>query len=346
MAGLRVITVGLGYFSRFHLDAWQRQDGADLVAVCDLDAERAASVAASRGVAGATDLAALVAEHKPDVVDIVAPPSAHAALIGQVLAPRRTVICQKPFCTSLAEAGAVIDAAAAAGTQIVIHENFRFQPWYRAVKAFLDGGKMGRVWQAHFALRPGDGRGPRAYLDRQPAFQKMERLLIHETAVHFIDLFRWLLGDIETVYTDLRRLNPVIAGEDDGLMILTHAGGARSVFDGNRLADHVAADPRHTMGEFTLEGEAGVLRLDGDGRLSFRAFGSDRFDRVPINDPVDRDAFGGGCVAALIAHVVAAIRQNARPENLAGDYLHVMRACDAAYRSARDARRVDLRAAA
>ena len=53
-----------------------------------------------------------------------------------------------------------------------------------------------------FRLRTGDGQGPDAYLSRQPYFQKMEHFLVHETAVHWIDTFRFLLGDINAVYAD------------------------------------------------------------------------------------------------------------------------------------------------
>lgn len=338
---LTAAVVGLGYFSQFHLAAWQALDGVDLAAVADRDPDLTDKTARRLGVPGHTSVEATLASD-PDILDLVVPPVAHAALIRQCLKPGRTIICQKPFCTSLEEAEGVVAEAEAAGTTLVIHENFRFQPWHREVKRFLDAGRMGRVYGARFALRPGDGRGPRAYLDRQPTFQGMQQFLIRETGVHFIDLFRWFFGDIVSVYADLRRLNPAIAGEDAGALILTHAGGARAEFDGNRLADHVAANPRTTMGEMAIEGEAGVLTLDGYGKLWFREFGAAKAVAVPVTAPVAEDQFGGGCVAALTRHVVAALRGEGRLENTGRDYLAVIRACEAAYLSDRQGRRIDL----
>ena len=52
-----------------------------------------------------------------------------------------------------------------------------------------------------------------------------------------------MFGDVSHVYADLRRLNPVIAGEDAGLILFDFANGARGLFDGNRLADHRASQP-------------------------------------------------------------------------------------------------------
>jgi predicted dehydrogenase len=339
MSDFTVGVIGLGYFAQFHLKAWADLPGVHLIGVTDLNPEVVTQAAATYATTGHTDAASLLAAN-PDILDIVAPPPAHAALIRQALRKGRTIICQKPFCTSLAEAEAVTAEAEATGTTIVIHENFRFQPWHREIKRLLDDGALGQIYQARFALRPGDGRGPDAYLARQPAFQTMPRLLIHETGVHFIDLFRRLLGEPTSVYADIRHLNPVLAGEDEGLLIMDHATGARSVFDGNRLADHVADNARRTMGEMEIEGEAGRLRLDGAGRLWMREFGEQVEREIPVTMPVDDDSFGGGCVANLIVHVVDAVRQGRAPENTARDYLQVIRLTDAAYTSAAEGRRV------
>ena len=74
-----------------------------------------------------------------------------------------------------------------------MHENFRFQPWHIKIKELLKNKYIGTPYQISFKMRTGDGQGKNAYLNRQPYFQKMERFLIHETGIHFIDLFRSLI---------------------------------------------------------------------------------------------------------------------------------------------------------
>ena len=71
--------------------------------------------------------------------------------------------------------------------------------------------------------------GPDAYLARQPFFREYTRLLVYETGVHFIDTFRFLLGEVTGVYARLRRLNPVIRGEDAGQLLLEFANGATAI---------------------------------------------------------------------------------------------------------------------
>jgi len=328
----KVAIIGLGYFSQFHLGSWSEMTGCRVVGATDLDASRRDWAQDTYGVpvyAACPDLLA----QDPDIVDIVAPPPAHASLIRAALAKGRTIICQKPFCTSAQEAAAIAKEAAAAETRIIVHENFRFQPWHRTIKSVLDAGRLGDIYGARFALRPGDGRGPDAYLSRQPTFQKMERFLIHETGVHFIDLFRWFFGPVTAVYADLHQLNPVIAGEDAGLLVMEHQGGARSQFDGNRLSDHVTDQPRRTMGELEIEGSGGTLTLTGAGRVWVRAFEAQTADEIPLIAPVDDTRFGGGCVNALNAHVVAALEGRAAFENEVEDYLPVIALTDLAYAS-------------
>ena len=104
------------------------------------------------------------------------------------------------------------------------------------MKDQLENGSLGTPYQVHFSLRPNDGKGKEAYLSRQPYFQTMPRFLVHETAIHFLDVFTFLFGRPDTVYADLQKRNLAIAGEDAGHILLVYADGRRDVFEGNRLA--------------------------------------------------------------------------------------------------------------
>ena len=334
---IRVACVGAGYFSQFHYGSWARIGDVEVVGACDLDRARAAQT----GAPAFDDLADMLLQAQPDLLDIILPPPAHAVTIRAALtAGIKWIICQKPFCTDMNEARAIVAEAEAAGARLVVHENFRFQPWYRTIKAALANGDVGEVQNATFRLRPGDGQGPRAYLDRQPYFQQMPRFLIHETAVHWVDTFQFLFGPATHVYADLRRLNPAIAGEDAGYVIFDHASGVRAVFDGNRHLDHAADNLRRTMGEAQIEGTAGVLTLFGDGSVTRRRFGE--AEDVQLLPPDAWDGFGGDCVHALQSHVIAAMQTGAALENQARDYLTVIAIKDAIYASDAEGRKLTL----
>ena len=325
---IRVACLGAGYFAQFHYDAWNRIDRTEIVAAIDHDRARAAST----GNPAFTSLDDALAETGPDLLDVITPPPTHLDAIRRAVAGGvRAVICQKPFCNSIEEARQAVELAQVAGVPLVVHENFRFQPWYRAAKKEIDNNRIGELSQMTFRLRPGDGQGPDAYLDRQPYFQTMEKFLVHETAIHWVDTFRFLAGEPDSVYADLRQLNPAIAGEDAGYFVFGYETGMRTLFDGNRLLDHAAENHRLTMGEALIEGTRGTLAIFGDGSVVFRPFGGLAEEVVLAAQP--HKGFAGDCVCALQSHVVSALLDGGTLENEARDYLRNLELEDAIYRS-------------
>jgi predicted dehydrogenase len=133
------------------------------------------------------------------------------------------------------------------------------------------------------------------------------------------------------VFARLRRLNPHIRGEDAGLVLFEFASGAAGVFDGNRLVDFVADDPRLTMGEMLLEGAGGTLRLDGFGRLWLKPHKGPEREHVYA---WQNRGYGGDCVHALQRHVVAHLQGGAPLENSDAAYLRNLEIEEAIYRAA------------
>lgn len=312
----KVGVIGAGYFGQFHINAWQRLP-VDLVGVYDPAKPDCLST-----------LEALLT-HEPDVIDITAPPDQHLKLIKALEGKTGAIVCQKPFCGGLA--GAIEAVGHVKKTRLLVHENIRFQPWYTAIHTAIADGKIGTPYHATFRFRPGDGQGPKAYLARQPYFQTMPRFLVHESAVHWIDTFRYLFGTIGSVTATLNRRNPAIVGEDSALVQFGFENGMTALFDGNRLADHPAKNPRLTLGEMVIDGSDGTLSLNGDGEVSLRAHGEQ--DSSPIAfDWQDRD-FGGDCVKLTSEHLLDAILTGAASPLDAASYLENLRIVEAVYES-------------
>lgn len=338
---IRVATVGAGYFSRFQYAAWHRIEHVELVGICNRTLEPANELAQQYNIADVyTDFEHMLDECQPDLVDIITPPETHAAYVRAAVDRGLDTICQKPFTSNLRDATELVNYIESKQCKVIIHENFRFQPWYQRIKEILKSGELGQIYQVSYRLRPGDGQGPSAYLDRQPYFQKMPRLLVHETAVHFIDVFRYLFGEVESVYADLRRLNPAIQGEDAGLIVLEFDQGKRGVFDGNRLSDHRAHNRRLTMGDLLIEGELGSVTLNGDAQLVKRAHGQNEEEHVSY-EWADRD-FGGDSVFNLQQHVVDHLLTGSALMNTAQDYLRNLQIVEACYASSEQGKKLQM----
>lgn len=329
---LRVATVGNGYFSQFHHRAWRRVPEVQLIATCDLDLERARKTAVTYRIPSAYgDLERMLDETEPALLDIIAPPAAHLPAIEAAACRGIDVICQKPFCGDLATAESAVALAEAAGIQLFVHENFRFQPWYGEIARLLASGVLGAVYGATFRLRPGDGGGPDAYLARQPYFREMRRFMVHETGVHIVDVFRYLFGEVRSVSARLRRLNPVIAGEDAGIVMLEMDSGVLAILDANRLADHPAENRRLTLGEMLIEGENGSVSLSGNGEISLRYLGQNK--SIEVDFDWRNEDFGGDCVYRTQQAIVDGILGRIPPVSLARPYLNNLRIEDAIYES-------------
>ncbi len=329
---LRGVAVGAGYFAAFHHEAWSRIPDVEVVAVCDRSEERARQVMARHGIPRAyTDAGAMLDAERPDFIDIITPPSTHEALCAAAASRGVHIICQKPLAPSLDEARRIVETAEAAGVRLLVHENFRWQPWYRQVKRIQTAGEIGTFTHLHLMTRLGDGWAEDAYLGRQPYFREYPRLLVHETGVHFIDTFRFLLGEMTSVCAQLRRLNPAIRGEDAGVVLFTFASGATAIWDASRYNESEAASPRYTFGEMRIDASGGHVTLDGSSTMRIKPLGEPARDVDYARE--DRN-FGGDCVFALQQHFVACIRSGAPFESGGREYLQNIRIVDAVYASA------------
>jgi len=135
-----------------------------------------------------------------DFIDVVTGPSTHKTIIETILIrraqhPNLTIICQKPLAPGHAGAVELVEICESAEVPLVVHENFRFQPWCREIKKLLDAGVIGSTLHTiTLRHRAGDGWGDDAYLNRQAYFHTMPRMFVYETGIHAVDCFRYLDG--------------------------------------------------------------------------------------------------------------------------------------------------------
>lgn len=339
-AKLKGVCIGAGYFSHYHYDAWQRIPEVEITAFSSRDPNRIRAIQERFGIPRVyADYRQMLDEEKPDFVDIITPPPTHLPICREAARRGIHIICQKPLAPTREEAQTLVNEVTQSGVRFMVHENFRFQPWYREIKRILEAGRLGQVFSLYIQTRMGDGWGENAYLDRQPYFRDYPRLLIYETGVHFIDTFRYLLGEIRRVTAWLRRLNPVIAGEDCGLMVCEFVCGAIGVWDANRYNEPNYANPRYTFGQTLLEGERGSIRVYPDGRITLQLLGSPE-ENIEYNP--SRHGFAGDCCYAAQRHFINGLFAGTPFETNGQDYLKTLTVQEAVYQSAATGQPVDV----
>jgi predicted dehydrogenase len=332
MARLKGVGLGAGYFAPFQYEAWTQIPDVEITAIYNRTEAKARPIMAKYGIPRYYgDWRRMIDEERPDFVDIITPPETHEEIAAYAARRGTHVICQKPLAPTLNESRRIVDAAAAAGVRFMVHENWRWQPWYRAIKQVQANGTIGDFTHVHFLMRLGDGWGPDAYLARQPFFREYPRLLVYETGVHFIDTFRFLLGEVVSVFANLRRLNPVINGEDAGEVHLTFEGGATAIWDANRYNEVEAENPRFTFGQLRIDATRGHLAMDPESNVRIKPLGQLAYS---LEYERDRTRFAGDCVYHLQRHFVDCMRSGQPFESHGQDYLRSIRVVEAAYESA------------
>ncbi|HKS98062.1 MAG TPA: Gfo/Idh/MocA family oxidoreductase [Rugosimonospora sp.] len=205
---LGVAVIGAGMAGRSHAAGYRSATtcyGAglprvDLVAIADLNRDFAEQTARRYGYARTeSSWEAIAAAPDVDVVSVVVANHLHRDMVVGLLAAGKHVLCEKPFAPTVADAEAMVAAAAAAPhLQSGVGFTFRRAPAVAALQERVDSGVMGRVlhfnghyWcdyacdpNAPMSWRYKGGPGSGALAD---------------IGSHLVDLAEFLCGPIESV---------------------------------------------------------------------------------------------------------------------------------------------------
>jgi myo-inositol 2-dehydrogenase/D-chiro-inositol 1-dehydrogenase len=157
--------------------------GSEVRAVYDIDASRAAVIPASSGARWFDDPMVLIKDDAVDGVLVASSDATHEQFVLACVAAGKRVLCEKPLAPSVRGCERVLDAEVAIGTRLVtVGFMRRYDPGYGQLKAA--SGELGAPLLLHCIHRNASA----------PAGQP-STLLISGSAVHEIDVARWLLDD-------------------------------------------------------------------------------------------------------------------------------------------------------
>ncbi|NER17800.1 Gfo/Idh/MocA family protein [Spongiivirga citrea] len=328
---LKGVCIGLGYFSKFHLEAWNRISGVEITAVCDVDELKVKNAVLQYKIPHKyISVEQMLIQEQPDFIDIITPPETHLDLVLLAIKYNVHIICQKPLAPSLKEANKMLKVLKKSSVRMMVHENFRFQPWHREIKELLRKDTIGELYAINSRMRMGDGWQPNAYMDRQPYFREMKKLLMYETGIHFIDLFSYYAGKITKVYARLKRLNTAIKGEDFSWVQFDFENGAVGFLDANRYNESTNKNPRLTFGTILFEGSKGSIRLYEDGIICTQLLG----EKEQQHDYEFKDQnFAGDCVYFTQKHFIDCLINKVPFETEVSTYLSNLIVLDRIYES-------------
>jgi predicted dehydrogenase len=163
---LNAAVVGVGHLGRHHARILASTEGVRLVAVVDIDEDKARDVAATTGAAACTDPRAILGQ--VDLVSIAVPTECHRDVATLFIDRGVPVLVEKPLARSVDEADAIIAAASRAGVILAVGHTERFNP---AVLAALPHIRAPKFIEVHRL-----GTFPERSLDIDVVFD----LMIHD----------------------------------------------------------------------------------------------------------------------------------------------------------------------
>jgi predicted dehydrogenase len=144
---VRVGMIGYGAIGHEHALAVGAVPGLTMTAVADLSPQRlAVAQQVAPGARTTTEALALLDDAEVDLVVVSTPPNTHAAWASRALAAGKHVVLEKPMALTSAECDGVISQAAEAGRLVVVYQNRRFDPDYRALRGVVQAGRLGEVF--------------------------------------------------------------------------------------------------------------------------------------------------------------------------------------------------------
>lgn len=200
---MRVAVIGAGWIAADHVEVLSKREDVELVAVCDLDRERAARLA-PEGTAVYERWEDVLEREQPDALWVCTPPLAHREPTLAALARGVHVYLEKPIARTPDDAAAIVDAAAASDAVCAIGYQWHATEVLDDLRAALEGQRI--------AMLAGHSIGPTGsrpwFLDRRQGGGN-----VLERGSHQIDLVRTVAGEVARVQAAGSR---VLLGQAEG----------------------------------------------------------------------------------------------------------------------------------
>lgn len=313
----RVGIVGCGAISRNHLEAFAAIPEAAVVAVCDVDADRARQTAETWGIAEAFGSVEELLAAGVDIVSVCTPHPTHESVVLAAAAAGVHVLCEKPIAIDLPSAERMVAACDAAGVRLGVLFQRRFWPAAQRLRAAIDDGTLGRPILGHASV----------LLHRDPSYYSAAAWrgtwatdgggVLMTQAIHYIDLLQWLMGEVVEVHGHIGTFRHAIEVEDTAAAVLRFASGALATLSASTAVTPSLGVSIRITGETGATAELSEFPEGTDGRVTVFARGG-TIESEPVHpagvDPnVDLAAINGQLIphhTAQILDFVAALSAN------------------------------------
>lgn len=322
-----------------HLPAYIKA-GLEVVAIFDVDHEKAKQVAAKFGIARIyATIEELLADKDVEIVDIAVPAEAQPEIFAKVAAAKKHILAQKPFATTVAAGELMVKQAADNGVIAAVNQQLRFEEGVAAAHKMVELGWIGEV--SNFSITV----NLMTPWELWPWAKNLDRLEVMLHSIHYHDLIRWFLGDAKTVFCAAgRTAGQFPKGETRTISTALYDNGVTSVVHANHVnrgGDNYA-EYRIDGDKGSIRGTLGLLYDYPNGRVdtlevNSQVLPTDGWMPYPVTTRWFPDAFIG-----TMGSVMKAISQNEPLRSSVAENIGTLKMVEALYASMDSGKSVDL----
>ena len=313
MKGLRLenfnfALVGCGRIAKRHSELLGNSqiEGANLVAVCDVDMTRSQKIGEQFKIPFYEDMHKMMNSHQIDVVVVLTESGLHAKNVIELSQYKKHIIVEKPMALTLKDADAMIAACDKAGVRLFVVKQNRFNVPVVKLRQAVESGRFGKFVLGTVRVR---WCRPQGYYD-QDAWRgtwAMDGGVLANQASHHVDLLEWMLGDVNKVYAMATTRLAEIETEDTAVVILEFSNGALGVIEAT-----TATRPKDLEGSISILGENGSVEISGFAVNEMRHWNFSKTDPddddVLLNYSVNPPNVYGFGHQAYYEHVIDGLR--------------------------------------
>jgi myo-inositol 2-dehydrogenase/D-chiro-inositol 1-dehydrogenase len=271
---IRIAVLGAGRIGRIHAHNAARNPRVQLVAVADLDARSAGSLANATDCEASTDPVGTSEREDVDALIVGTPTDTHVGFLLRGARAGKAVLCEKPVDLDIKRAEAAADEVEHLRARAMVAFNRRFDPSAQAMKNAILEGRIGEVHQVIVTSRD-PAPPPTSYIETSGG-------VFRDMVIHDFDMTRFLLGEepVEVMATASALTEPHVrqAGDFDVLMVMMRtASGKQASITCHRKAVY-GYDQR-----LEVMGSKGMLLNDNLRPTTLRRYGE---TETEVQDPI------------------------------------------------------------
>lgn len=312
---IRVGVIGAGGWGENVISAYQQNPFAQVVAISDVNGQRAGEIAGKFGVpASYTDYKEMIRQEKLDMVSVATPDNLHREPVCYCLEKGLHVFLEKPVATNMEDCTAIAEAAEKSGKKFMTDYFMRFVPQFRDAKAAMENGELGEIVQGYARIDDAISvptKMLRWSQDSSPIFFIM---------IHNIDAVRWIVGhEVTEVYAKQQKMALKEMGVDtpDSVQALvTFANGATVMFDSNWILPRTFDGLNDQFVRLVGTKGTAYINLTYQGLRVFKPGFESDFEHANRSTIYVNPMFDGrttGCVERAVGHFIDCIRNDSEP---------------------------------